>query len=344
MGVVLINNKTILITDSKFIMKTTRHYLILTLLLFSQFHTMFAQEKKDTLQFVHLSDLHLIFSPEIYNDSFINGRYNYFWKDSNPVKNFFKTTAPSIEADFIAITGDLIDFYEAETNDGRMLATQIEQFKRFTDSITNQTLYLTLGNHDITSYPKGSYNQNSANMARSSWVKNVPVFSNGTYYSRIYEVGSTTYRLIFLDNSYFSGRTNKEQADFIIDIPQLDWLKSQLKESSYDKEIIFMHMPLPSYNSDEQTYDEYIERSRTSEFMNIITETDNSSVQVIVAGHRHKNEIHLFDFPDKPSFTQVLTGAFGNSVENWRIIELTESDIIIHEPHLSNDQLKIPLK
>lgn len=328
-------------------MKTRLRYSIIFLLFFSQFSPIFSQEKKDTLKFVHLTDIHLIFSPKIYNDSFINGRYNYFWKDSNPFKQFFKNTAPNLKADFIALTGDLVDFYEAETNEGIMLATQVEQFKRFTDSITNQTLYLTLGNHDVTSYPKGSYNQNSAAKARSTWVKNLPVFSDGTYYSRLYNVGTTTYRLIFLDNSYFSKRDNKEQADFIIDIPQLDWLKSQLKESLTDKEIIFMHMPLPfdkDENLNKESYEEYVTRTRTKEFTDIITGTENSSVQIIVAGHEHKSKIHKFDFPNKNLFTQVQTGAFGNSIDNWRLIELTESEIIIYETGLIKDEMKIQVK
>ena len=65
------------------------------------------------------------------------------------------------------------------------------------DSVTNEKLYMTLGNHDITSYPREGYHQNIAAEARATWIKNVPCFSKGTYYSRLYDVGSTTYRFIF---------------------------------------------------------------------------------------------------------------------------------------------------
>ncbi len=318
------------------------NFTLITLFLF-QFPNTFGQSKNDTIKFIHLTDLHLIFSPAVYNDSFINGRYNYFWNNANPVKEFFKTTAPKIDSDFMVITGDLVDFYEAETNDGLILATQVEQFKRFTDSITNKTLYLTLGNHDITSYPKRSYNQNSAMEARLAWSKNLPAFSKGTYYSHIYKVGSTTYRLIFIDNSYFSKRVNKEQADFIIDIPQLDWIKSQLKESASDKEILFMHMPLPLNNNDE-SYDDYTTRAKVKDFLDIITETENSSVQIIVSGHEHKSKIHKFNFPDKNHFVQIQTGAFGNSTDNWRLIELTESDIIINQTGIKSCETRINLE
>lgn len=179
------------------IMKTTLRYFLSILLLSSLVYSSLASNKQDTLRFVHLTDLHLMFSPSLYNTKFIDSRFSYFWKTPEPVRDFFKSTAPNLKADFFTITGDLIDFYEAETNDGIILSTQIEQFKRFTDSITNQTLYFTLGNHDISSYPKRGYHQNATAIARSAWIKNVSVFSNGTYYSKLYEVGETTYRLIF---------------------------------------------------------------------------------------------------------------------------------------------------
>ena len=328
-------------------MKSKLSFFILSLLLFSSIFSTFAQEKKESLRFIHLTDIHLIFSPENYTHKFINGRYNYFWKDSQPIKDFFKTVPSKLNPDFIAITGDLVDFYEAETNDGRVLGTQIEQFKTLIDSITNHTLYLTLGNHDITSYPKSGYHQNDAAKARATWIKNAPSFSNGTYYSRLYDVGSTTYRLIFIDNSYFSKRDNKNQADFIIDKPQLDWLKSQLKASSTDKEIIFMHMPLPLLNNDEsnkESYEEYVNRSRTKEFMDIITKTENSSVQAIVAGHEHINDLYKFQFSQEQSFTQIFTGAFGNKIENWRLFELTESDFVVYDTGSSSNKTIIPLQ
>ena len=327
-------------------MKSKISYFILSLLFSSSIFSISAQEKKESLRFIHLTDIHLIFSPENYRPKFINGRFNYFWKTSDPITNFFKTVPTKLNPDFIAITGDLVDFYEAETSDGRILGTQIEQFKSLIDSISNHTLYLTLGNHDITSYPKKGYHQNDAAKARATWIKNVPSFSNGTYYSRLYDVGSTTYRLIFIDNGYFSGRDNNKQADFIIDKPQLDWLKSQLKASSTDKEIIFMHMPLPLHNNDvanKESYEEYVKRSRTKEFMDIITKTENSSLQAIVAGHEHINDLHKFDFSPDQSFTQILTGAFGNKIENWRLFELTESDIVVYETGSSSNKTLIPL-
>ncbi len=312
--------------------------------------SIFAKEKEDTLKFIHLTDIHLIFSPSNYHSNWIERRFKSFWDNSSPFEQFFRSNPSVYRADFVTITGDLVDFYEAETNEGEMLGTQIEQFQRLLNSITNSTVYLTLGNHDITSYPKGWYHQNNSGLARATWIKNVPSFANGTCYSRVYDVGSTTYRLIFLDNAYFSGRTNKEHADFVIDRCQLDWLRAQLNESSEDKEIIFMHMPLPVIDKSSEdsltdiSYEGYTKRTNTGDLLNIIREENNSSIQRIVAGHRHISKIYKFDFSEDFNFFQILTGAFGNDVNNWRLFQLTDSDIIISDPGTSNNELIIPLK
>lgn len=328
----------------------SNRFLIVICICLSLAISTLAKEKSDTLSFVQVTDIHLIFSPSNYLNNWIEGRYKYFWEDSSPFEQFFRSSPSVHRADFVAITGDLVDFYEAETSEGEMLGTQIEQFQRLLNSITNSTVYLTLGNHDITSYPKGRYHQNNSGLARATWIKNVSSFVNGTYYSRVYDVGATTYRLIFLDNAYFSGRKNKEQADFIIDQPQLDWLEAQLNESLKDKEIIFMHMPLPVIDKSSEgnlpdiSYEEYTKRTNTGDFLNIIKEAKNSSIQMIVAGHRHTSNIYKFDFSEDFNFFQILTGAFGNDVNNWRLFQLTDSDIIVSDPGTSNNDLVIPLK
>lgn len=329
------------------IMKTKLPLFILSLFLFSTTHSIFAQERTETLKFMHLSDLHLIFHPKAYNTDFVKSRFNYFWDTTDSVKSFFQSVPLEIKPEFIAITGDMIDYYDTYTSDGVMLGTQIEQFQTFMYSVTNQKLYMTLGNHDITSYPRGGYHQNIAAEARATWIKNVPCFSKGTYYSRLYEVGSTTYRLIFLDNGYFSKKERRDEASFIIDEYQLDWLKSQLRESSTDKEIIFMHMSLPFDKGEEaekESYKEYVERTKTKEFLDILTKTENASLQIIVSGHEHENNIHKFDFLENQSFTQIMTGALGNTLDNWRLFELTESDIIVYDVGTENEQVTIPLK
>lgn len=327
------------------------HFFILFLILISISESVFPKERDDTLKFVHLTDIHLILNPISYDSNFIQRRFNYFWHDTKPFIKFLNTNSVIKQSDFLVITGDMIDFYEAESTEGGLMGNQIELFQKLINSETNSIVYLTLGNHDITSYPKGRYHQNHANEARSTWIKNLPIFNHGTYYSKIYKVGNTVYRLIFLDNAYFSVKTQEEQADFIIDRPQLDWLKAQLNESPDDKEIIFMHMPLPvPYNQNEDRtnpyliYDDYVNRTNTQDFLNVLKDANNASIQIIVAGHEHNNDLFDFNFSEDFSFKQLKTGAFGNSIDNWRLFQLTESDIIISIPDSLNQTIKIPLK
>lgn len=331
------------------------YFLFLFLILVSIQESAFSKERNDTLKFIHLTDLHLILNPVSYDSNFIERRFNYFWHDTKPFVQLLNTNSVIKQSDFLVITGDMIDFYEAESTEGELMGNQIELFQKLINSETNSIVYLTLGNHDITSYPKGRYHQNHANAARSTWIKNLPVFNHGTYYSKIYKVGNTVYRLIFLDNAYFSTyfytKKQKEQADFIIDRPQLDWLKAQLSESPYDKEIIFMHMPLPvptnqagEKNNLFLIYDEYINKTNTQDFLDVLKDTNDASIQLIVAGHEHRNDLFNFNFSKGLCFKQVLTGAFGNSTDNWRLFQLTESDIIISMPDSLNQSIKIPLK
>ena len=313
--------------------------------------SVFSKEKNDTLKFVHLTDIHLILSPVSYDSIFIERRFNYFWRESKPFIQFLNTHPVIKQSDFIVISGDMVDFYEAESAEGGLMGNQIELFQKLISSETNSTVYLTLGNHDITSYPRGKYHQNHANAARATWIKNLPVFNQGTYYSKIYKVGDATYRLIFLDNAYFSIKSHKGEADFIIDRAQLDWLRFQLNESPDDKEIIFMHMPLPvptDQNKKEASpclvYDDYVNRTNTQELLSVLKGANNASIQLIIAGHEHKNDIFAFNFSKDFNFKQIKTGAFGNSIDNWRLFQLTESDIILSIPDSVNQTIKIPLK
>lgn len=325
-------------------------YIIFFLLVFTP-SIIISKEKNDTLKFTHLTDVHLILNPISYDSTFVHRRYNYFWDSYKPFKNFLTTNPIVKKSDFLVITGDMVDYFEAESKEGGLMGNQIELFQSFINSSTNSLIYYTLGNHDITSYPKGSYNQNSAYRARATWIKNIPSFYQGTYYSKNYKVGKTNYRLIFLDNAYFSERKSKDEADFIVDQPQLDWLKAQLNESQDDKEIIFMHMPLPTpekYNemSKDQFIDyvSYVEETKTKNLLDVIKDATNDSVQLFVTGHNHENEFFNFKFSDDFNFYQVKTGSFGNSVDNWRFFQLTESEIIISNPESTNNTIILPLK
>lgn len=309
-----------------------------------------AQVLPDTVSFIHISDTHLIFYPSSYNSDFIQGRRHYFGKaNKHHLKSFFKTIPEKAQADFVVITGDLVDFYEAEASStNRLLSGQVGQFAQLLKKARNVPVYLTLGNHDITSYPVEGFHQNHSERARASWIRSTPSFKYGTYYSRVLEVDGTIYRLIFLDNSYFSENwNNRNKVQFIIDEIQLNWLEYQLQQSKEDVEIIFMHMPLPTGNKSAdgaatESHDEYPENPSCN--LCKVLKKENASVPLIVAGHWHQNNSYQLHLSKDYDITQVVTGSFAVDENNWRLIQLTDEKIIISNPGSTTNQMVIEVR
>jgi 3',5'-cyclic AMP phosphodiesterase CpdA len=232
----------------------------------------------------------------------------------------------------VIITGDLIDFYEAETANDIMLATQIEQFVPLFFECP-VPLFMILGNHDIASYwvdeQKEKRNfQKHVHLARAAWIKNVPCFQQGVYYGRSFQVGQTNYRLIFLDNAYSMGNGS------YIGKEQLDWLSYQLKKYNQSEVILFMHkyFPLPDENGDGMVFTEKTtllidKESCSTGLLKILNE--NPNIKLLVTGHGHKNVQEVMVLPSGHRILQVETGGFGPDSNNWRLIQLTETSIII---------------
>jgi 3',5'-cyclic AMP phosphodiesterase CpdA len=297
------------------------------------------KEKPDTLTFIHISDPHVC-NLTGYHPFFIQKR-QHFGKNAEPLSQFLKSIPAQSKADFVVITGDNIDYYEAETAQGEMLDTQIEQYSRLLDS-SEVPVYLTLGNHDIASYYVNSdstytNNQFNSGRARATWIRNITCFKNGSYYSRVFNIGKTSYRLIFLDNAYSSTRENSDSLlPFTIDQSQLLWLDSQMKSSKTDVEIIFVHVPIP--------YKQQVGNSISTEPLGIYSSgargslnllrilENNPSARLILAGHKHINKINNYKFINGNTLTQVMTGGFGYDPNVWRMIKIAENDIIIYFP------------
>ena len=223
----------------KFLSFCTAFFIILSL-------SAMPGDKPDTVRFVQITDTHVcnLYS---YHPVFVEKR-KHFGEGFKPLEKFFETIPEKLESDFVVITGDMIDYYDAESVTGNMLDTQVEQFVRTLDA-SEVPVYMTLGNHDIASYwvnGESSYtwSQFNSGEARATWIRNAACFRNGTYYSRTVEVDSAIYRLIFLDNAYYDPDRGDEIPPYIVDEIQLLWLEDELKKSDSDVELIFMHMPL----------------------------------------------------------------------------------------------------
>jgi 3',5'-cyclic AMP phosphodiesterase CpdA len=319
-------------------------------LIFSLPFGLCGQSKPDTLSFIHITDPHVC-NLTGYHPFFIKSRQHY-GQNKAPLENFFKTIPGKFKSDMVIITGDNIDYYEAETAKGDMLDTQIEQYTRSLE-VSEVPVYLTLGNHDIASYwvdSDSTYasDQFRSGFARSAWIRNVSCFRDGTYYSRIFKVDTTVYRFIFLDNSYYlPQKTKNDQLPFVIDQSQMFWLENELKQSATDVEIVFMHMPLPKSKTNiqgviKEPIDQKSSGTDPLDFLSALER--NSSVRMIFTGHEHKNIISTHRFPGDYKITQVMTAVFGADPNSWRRIQLTADKVIISLPGHAETEYVVNLR
>ena len=300
-----------------------------------------AQTVTDTVAFIHITDTHIC-NLHPYNTTLQNKR-KHIGEGFRPFTNFLDSVPRYIKSDFIVITGDMVDLYDGESLTGNMLDTQVEQFVKLLDN-SHVPVYMTLGNHDIFSYwvtSDSTYveRQFNAGEARAAWIRNASCFKNGTYYSRILKVGTTTYRLIFLDNSYYSPTRNEDKIPYVVDQTQLFWLDNELKASDNDVELIFMHIPLLNGLVDQENpVLEVNKLDYAGGLFDILGK--NRSVRIIFAGHKHRHLIYEYKFSDTYSLINVETGCFGRLTESkkWRLIKLTADKVIISNPGEQTDE------
>src|SRR5665647_1631819 len=254
----------------------------------------------------------------------------------NRLRRFLQTVPGKTGSDLVIATGDLVDFFEAEAMDSKMLDLQAEQFSRLLSDYHIPVL-LTLGNHDIFTFNwqnnKLAHNQNFSGRSRAAWINNLSCFKNGTYYSQVFQVGQTTYRLIFLDDSFYQFLPEDKEDVPYIDKSQLYWLNAQLHESDDDIEIILMHIPF------KETVNQ---QGSSNELYSVLSK--NPSTKLILAGHYHKNAITDFPSVEGKKMVQVQTGALVQNVENWRQIRLVENQIMVSFSGKTENELVIPIK
>ena len=300
---------------------------------------------QDTLVVLHLSDVHFC-NLTGYNPEFIKMRQQY-GNGMAPFRSVLTTIPRQLDLDAIIITGDLIDYYEAETEKGSFLDTQIEQFTSLIKDCS-VPLFLTLGNHDITSYwmedssAKESF-QFHAHMARAAWIRNISCFSTGCYYERTYRIDGTRYHFLFLDNGYDLGN------GAYLDKPQLDWLNYQLSAAADDPVIIFMHkyLRVPDINGDgiffadtlTLTFDEETCSKGLLEALN-----DNKNIKALFVGHGHRSVSEMMPMPAGHSILQTETAGFANSDKNWRLIKFTQNSMIVYATGGETEETVIKIK
>jgi len=291
-------------------------------------------KRAPALTLIHVSDTHIC-KLEGLDSRFIEKR-RHFGEGQEILKRFLNSVPRKAKADAVVITGDLVDFYEAQTSNGALRSGQIEAFSKLVRSYSIP-LWLTTGNHDLSSYwfegPDFLNGRQDAQKARAAWIRNIPCFENGTWYSVVRRVGATAYRLIFLENGYQEGRVPGD----LVDKTQLAWLNWQLSRGKGETNILFMHVPLPvaDTNGDGVRFNEPpagwpFPDTYQNGLMKALNE--NPSVAAIIVGHQHHNVIEEMPFPAGHRITQVQTGNLQTDPASWRVIRLMEDEISVSAP------------
>lgn len=291
---------------------------------------------KDTISFLHITDLHLMFNLESYDKNVVDHRENVrkYKKSNVNFMSFINEIPYQTNSDFVVATGDLVDFYDAKTPQGHVLKYQIEQMAEFMKQ-SYFPIYFTLGNHDTFSYEWGDNkvipNQIYSGEAKATWIRNFDCFRNGTYYSKMLRVGDKQFKLLFLDDNFYQLDKEDNVTSPYIDKSQLKWLKNEISASDDDIEILFMHIPFNkniSYNEGNNELYRLLSKS--------------PSVRLILSGHHHRNEISA-PISQNNRLSQVQTGALVLNKNNWRVIYLTENSIIISVAGSTQGEIKIDL-
>lgn len=294
----------------------------------------------DTLSFLHITDLHVIFNQKGYPPDMMEYRkQKQYDQGENRLRQFFQAVPGKTNSDMVIATGDLVDFFEAETADGKMLDLQAQQFSRLLDDY-HIPVFLTLGNHDMFTFNwengKLTHTQDFSGRARAAWIRNLPCFKNGAWYSELFQVGHTTYRLIFLDDAFYQFQTDDKHEIPYIDKAQLYWLNAQLHESDEDIEIILMHIPFSTG----------VDQSGATNVLYTAL-SQHPSAKLILAGHKHRNVVSKFPSGNGQTIVQVETGSLVQSPpdsQNWRLIRLTENSIFVSVPGKTENEVVIPVK
>ena len=260
------------------------------------------------LDFVHLSDAHLT-NPESIHPALaamLSGKKDAGAHLTAVLHTLSAEPAPA----FILLTGDLIDGYTYDGPSAHPVNGPMDAFHAIIER-SPIPIFLTLGNHDITSYhyqagkaaPTNDQNQEAD--ARQAWSHAIPSFGGGTYYAFRRTVGRTGYLFLVLDDGDGPGRSQEFVA------AQVAWMKGQLAAHARDSIILAMHIPLEKANL-------------WPAVKPLLADAPN--VVLAIAGHRHSDGIEDVDLGAR-KLPQVRTAALFASADNWRRFRLREDRI-----------------
>ncbi len=224
---------------------------------------------------------------------------------------FFAGLRKSGPPAFVLHTGDIIDAFRFDGENGGALGGQIEHAKTVL-ARSPLPLYLTLGNHDVQHYRRAGEKivadrgADVAGAARREWRQAAACFRDGTYYAFSRRSGRTEYHFLVLDNGE---RVPPEESPFLA--AQLAWLEKQLAARRNGPVIVAMHIPLA-----QDKVSEAIARALSR----------SERVELILAGHRHTNGIEEIPLGGR-IVPQIRTSAFAIDERDFRRVLLWEDRI-----------------
>ena len=285
--------------------------------------------QNDTIKILQISDTHLVSQLQYSNPIFAKLR-SHLIGSTDSLKKFFKIYPQKYNADAVIINGDIIDYYKTVSSHfGNNLSNPISKFNSIT-KLCKKPLYLTLGNHDIASFLVNEIDStkieihSDANNARAEWIREIPVFKNGTYYKKEYLVGKTKYHIFFLDNAYRLNDKYINGQSRVLDKIQLDWFNEQLEKIGSEPVILFLHIyfPIGDINGDGI----YFRKNKSINWPDTVacsdgllkTLNEHSNIKAMFVGHQHRNVWEEIIFPSGNKIYQIETSALFKTTKNWR--------------------------
>lgn len=274
-----------------------------------------AQPKPAVVEFLHLTDTHVTDLTAVAAP--IAKARAHFGPTGGALEKFLTGPAGPRSAEFVLLTGDLIDGYSFVGDDGRRVYGQIDAFLRATRA-SPVPLFVLLGNHDLAHYglsaaQKPAPDQSVAGEARAAWMAAVPGLRGGTYYTFERSAGATKYVFVMLDNGY-SAAGSDDKGGFRMAHEQLLWLRRQAESQRDATLIVALHVPL---GTDAQS--EAIRAALTGA----------GRVALFLAGHVHKDGLDEIALGEARA-VQVRTHAFGYGVNHWRRVRLHPDRIEVY--------------
>jgi predicted MPP superfamily phosphohydrolase len=265
---------------------------------------------ESTLDFIHMSDTHVIHGPGI--DPRLVAMRKMFAHTIKTLPEQLAAFDQQRLADFVMITGDLIDVYSFLGADGGVVEGQVEAFGRIVQG-SPIPVYAALGNHDVQHY--GVYNerlladQSIVEKAKAAWIRNVPCFANGTYYDFSRVVGGTRWHFAMLNNGFYGHlppNAPKRSAEYTFGRGQLDWLNAKLQAAPNDPFLLGIHIPPAG--------------PMLEELKTILG--PRKALTVMFTGHNHERN-HVLDAKlEGGNLWNVATPGYCDNNDHWRRVRL----------------------